>query len=127
MKGTVGSRIRERRKYLGLTQKELASKVILTEFNISKYERDYSSPDLETIKKLSDALECSVDYLVGKTDTPNAYHHEYNDDEVGRVELDYPYRLTPDEVKEMVETLKKYHFDIDSLIKDMREKENKGE
>lgn len=125
MTDTVGDRIRERRKFLEMTQKELANKVMLTEFNISKYERNYSSPDLETVKRLSEALGCSVDYLVGKVDVPTAYHHEYNDAEVGKVELDYPYRLTPDEVKEMVETLKKYRFDIDALIKDIREKENK--
>ena len=122
---TVGKRIKERRKLLDLTQKELATKVMLTEFNISKYERDYSSPDLDTIKKLSDALECSVDYLVGKIDIPNAYHHEYQDKEVGKVEIDYPYQLKPEEVEEMVNKLKEYHFDVDALVKDMREKEEK--
>ena len=121
----LGDRIKQRRVALDLTQEELGNKIDASKFTVSKYERDVNEPDMATLSKLSDVLECSIDFLAGKTDVPNAYHHEYNDEEVGKVELDYPYRLTPEEVKEMVETLKKYHFDIDALIKDMREKENK--
>ena len=35
---------------------------------------------------------------------------------------DYPYHLTPKEVEKMIETLKKYHFNVDALIDDMRNK-----
>ena len=92
---------------------------------ISKWEKGINIPDAETLRDLSGILECSVDYLVGKVDVPNAYHHEYNDKEVGKVEIDYPYQLKPEEVEEMVNKLKEYHFDVDALVKDMREKEKK--
>jgi len=118
-------RIKTRRKLLGFTQKELGDKIGASEFTVSKYERAVNEPDIYTLYLLSDVLECSVDYLVGKVDDPTAYHHVYNDAEVGKVEIDYPYQLKPEEVKEMVETLKRYHFDVDALIKDMREKEEK--
>ena len=121
----LGDRIKQRRVALNLTQEELGKKIDASKFTVSKYERGINEPDMATLNKLSDVLECSIDFLAGKTNVPYAYHHEYNDNEVGNIELDYPYQLKPEEVKEMVETLKKYHFDIDALIKDMREKENK--
>ena len=126
---SVGERIRERRKLLNLTQKELGAKLLLSEFNISKYERNYSNPDIDTLKKLSDALECSVDYLVGKTDNPNVQVIEYVDKELGPIEIgmnNYPYQLTPAEVEEMIQTLKKYHFNVEALIEDMRNKEKEN-
>ena len=102
---------------------------MLSEFNISKYERNYSNPDIDTLKKLSDALECSVDYLVGKTDSPTVQVIEYNDKELGHIEVgmdNYPYQLTPAEVEEMIQTLKKYHFNVEALIEDMRNKEKEN-
>lgn len=128
METSVGERIRERRKFLNLTQKELGNKLLLSEFNISKYERNYSSPDIDTLKKLSDALECSVDYLVGKVDSPSVQIVSYNDKELGHIEVgidNYPYQLTPKEVEEMITTLKKYHFNVDAIIEDMRNKDKK--
>lgn len=103
----LGDRIKQRRVALNLTQEELGNKIDASKFTVSKYERGVNEPDIVTLGKISDILECSVDYLIGKTDVPNAYHHEYNDKEAGKIEIDYPYRLTPDEVNEMVETLKK--------------------
>ncbi|WP_297634696.1 helix-turn-helix transcriptional regulator [uncultured Clostridium sp.] len=122
---SLGERIKTRRKELGLTQKELGSKVLLSEFNISKYERDYSSPDLETIAKLSDALDCTLDYLHGKTNNPNSNVYNYtedNDNITIDISKDYPYNLTPSEVSELVKLLKSYRFDVDSIIEEIKNK-----
>lgn len=116
---SLGERIKSRRKELGLTQKELGAKILLTEFNISKYERDYSKPDIDTLSKLSEALDCSVDYLVGKIDNPNSNSYQHNDI-ILEISKEYPYELTPDEVKELVTLLKDYRFDVDALIKDIK-------
>ena len=35
---------------------------------MGKYERDEMQPFIDTAKKLADALEVSIDYLVGKAD-----------------------------------------------------------
>lgn len=125
----INQRIKERRKYLKLTQKELGDKIGASEFTVSKYERGVNEPDMTTLKMLSDALNCSTDYLVGKTDKPNIQVIEYVDKELGHIEIgmeDYPYQLTPEEVEEMIQTLKKYHFNVEALIEDMRNK-NKNE
>lgn len=49
---TVGGNIRHLRKVLGLTQKELACLVGLTQAQISDYERGFRVPSLQTLDKL---------------------------------------------------------------------------
>lgn len=120
----IAERIKKRRVDLELTQKYVADKLNVSFQTISKYERGVNIPDSDMLLKISNILDCSTDYLVGKVDIPNHVHIEHNDPDVGMVEFNYPYKLTPAEVQEMVDTLKKYHFDIDALVEDMRKKEN---
>ena len=125
----VAERIKTRRAELQLTQKDIADRLKVTYQTISKYERGINIPDAETLKSLSDILQCSTDYLVGKTDSPTVQVIEYNDKELGRIEVgmdNYPYQLTPAEVEEMIQTLKKYHFNVEALIEDMRNKEKEN-
>ena len=61
-------RLRELRFDFGLTQRELAEKLSLTQTTIGKYERGELEPSIEVLKNLSGALECSVDYLIGHSD-----------------------------------------------------------
>ena len=49
---TVGGNIRHLRKELGLTQKELARRVGLTQAQISDYERGRRIPSLHSLDKL---------------------------------------------------------------------------
>ena len=122
----VAERIKTRRVELQLTQKDIADRLKVTYQTISKYERGINIPDAETLKSLSYILQCSTDYLVGKTDNPTVQVIEYNDKELGPIEIgmnNYPYQLTPDEVEEMIETLKRYHFNVEAIIEDMRNKE----
>ena len=52
-----GEEIRAARKRKGLTQKQLAEKMGVTETYISQYERDLRRPKPETVKRIADALE----------------------------------------------------------------------
>lgn len=58
------------RRALGLTQEELANKLYGKKSLISNYENGYSTPDIETLIKLADIFEISLDELVGR-DFPN--------------------------------------------------------
>lgn len=60
---TIGSRIKERRKELGLTQKELADKVGVQNSAIANYETGVSSPKEKVLYKLFEALDCDANYL----------------------------------------------------------------
>ena len=52
------------RKEKGWTQLELAEKLNVTDKAVSKWERDLSCPDINTISKLANILDVSVDELL---------------------------------------------------------------
>lgn len=59
------------RKELGLSQKDFAEKVNMTQQRISAYEKEKREPDIETIKQLANYFNVSTDYLLGKSDIRN--------------------------------------------------------
>jgi len=66
---TFGKRLTEVRKLRKLSQDELGKKVDVHGAVIGRYERDEVKPSIEMAKALAEALEVSLDYLVGSTDT----------------------------------------------------------
>ena len=61
-------RIQEARKRKGLTQKELAGRLGLSTGAIQQYELGTRSPKAVQLGRIADALNCSVDWLMGRTD-----------------------------------------------------------
>ena len=69
-KQTLGMMISSLRKEKGMTQLELAEKMGVTDKAVSKWERDLSFPDINSIPKLAEVFEVSVDELMQvKTET----------------------------------------------------------
>ena len=67
---TIGTRIKEKRRALGLTQDELAQKVGVTFQAVSKWENDSSYPDVVLMADVAQALNTTIDKLVtGKVET----------------------------------------------------------
>lgn len=64
MKKTLGMMISSLRKEKGMTQLELAEKMGVTDKAVSKWERDLSYPDLNSIPKLAEIFGVSVDALM---------------------------------------------------------------
>jgi transcriptional regulator with XRE-family HTH domain len=64
---TIGEHIMLLRKKKGLSQADLGKSVGTSGDIIGRYERDIMTPSIEVIIKIADALEVSIDYLVGKT------------------------------------------------------------
>lgn len=64
MKKTLGMMIAELRKEKGITQLELAEKMGVTDKAVSKWERDLSCPDINSLPMLADFLGVSVDELM---------------------------------------------------------------
>ncbi|MCP4456676.1 MAG: helix-turn-helix transcriptional regulator [Cytophagales bacterium] len=65
---TFGQKIAFSRKEKKMSQAELGKLSGINGDIIGKYERDEMKPSIETARKLSDALEVSLDYLVGDRD-----------------------------------------------------------
>ena len=61
---SIGETIENLRKQKGMTQSELAEKMNVTDKAVSKWERDLSCPDINTISKLADVLDVSVEELL---------------------------------------------------------------
>jgi len=62
----IGKKINTLRKEKGWSQTDLAKAIDASRDIIGKYERGENSPSIEMAVKLSDALNVSVDYLLGK-------------------------------------------------------------
>lgn len=56
----LGLMIREKRKEKGMTQKELAQQLHITDKAVSKWETGISFPDITLMEKLADALDVSI-------------------------------------------------------------------
>lgn len=72
----TGALIRERRKEKGLTQRELAERLHVTDRAVSKWERGLCAPDIALLEPLSEALDLSVLELISgervRTEEPEA-------------------------------------------------------
>ena len=61
----LGRRIARARRYVGLTQKDLADKVGVTAQAVSKWERGSACPDISILDEIAEALKVSVSELLG--------------------------------------------------------------
>jgi transcriptional regulator with XRE-family HTH domain len=62
----IGKIITDLRKAKEMSQADLANKTGISQVMVGKYERGDASPSIEVAKKMADALEVSLDYLVGE-------------------------------------------------------------
>lgn len=61
----IGSRIRERRRELGLTQEELGGSVYSKSF-VSQVEKAQTSPSLEALAFFAERLKCPIEWFVAE-------------------------------------------------------------
>ncbi|MCR5654405.1 MAG: helix-turn-helix domain-containing protein [Lachnospiraceae bacterium] len=62
-KKSLGRYISTRRKYMRLTQEEMAEKIGVSKSAIAKWETDGGLPDRDNLMRLSEAMNVSVDDL----------------------------------------------------------------
>ncbi len=71
-KQTLGTKIAALRKEKRMTQSNLAEKMGVTDKAVSKWERDLSCPDINSVPQLAEVLGVSVDELMqAKTELKN--------------------------------------------------------
>ena len=63
-KMTLGEKLKSARKSAGLTQEQLAEKLLVSRQAITKWEAGKGMPDIENLKQLSKLLNISIDYLL---------------------------------------------------------------
>ena len=77
----LGSRIKKERENLNLTREELAQKLNVSYSAIAMYEQGNREPNNSLLIKMRDIFNCSIDYLLGKTDIRNFEKTFYVDTE----------------------------------------------
>lgn len=60
----LGDRLKKLRAARGLSQQELSDKLNITRGTYAHYEVNKRQPDYETLKKISDFFNVSIDYLI---------------------------------------------------------------
>ncbi len=71
---SMGQIISTLRREKGMTQKEIADRLNITDKAVSKWERDLAYPDTQTIPKLAEILGISVEELLNAKSAPAAGH-----------------------------------------------------
>ncbi len=54
-----------------MTQQQLADKIDGAKSTIAMYENETRKPSMEVLIKLSEIFDCSIDYILGKSDIRN--------------------------------------------------------
>ncbi len=66
---TFAEKLKKARKNAGLTQEQLAEKLLVSRQAITKWESEKGLPDIENLKRLSQALGIGIDALLGSEET----------------------------------------------------------
>ena len=65
-------RLRKARELRGMTQTQLAAESGLPPSSVSHFEAGARKPSFDNLKRLATALDVTTDYLLGRSDTPDA-------------------------------------------------------
>lgn len=66
----IGERVQKLRRAFCMTGSQLAHRAGFHANTLLRIERDEGYPSMENLCKVADALRCSTDYLLGRTETP---------------------------------------------------------
>lgn len=69
---SMGEKISSLRKEKGMTQNDLAEKMNVTDKAVSKWERNLSCPDINSIQKLAEVLGTTVEELLNAQSKPKS-------------------------------------------------------
>ena len=111
-------RLRALREKANYKQQEFAKKLNISKSTYNNYEKGIRTPGPEIITRIAELLDTTVDYLYGRTDSPNnvVYHasqteasvlKEFGIDYIEGIKELQESGLTPEEFKELIELAKK--------------------
>lgn len=113
------NRIKILREELDMTQQELANKIDGAKSTVAMYESETRKPSMEILIKLSEIFNCSIDYILCKTDVRNTgeiIDDVLNEAMIGMSKKDY---------EKLTETQKKQIRDFALFVKNQNNEEKK--
>lgn len=115
------NRIKMLREEFNYTQQELADKLECSKSVIGLYESETRKPSMEVLIKLSEIFNCSIDYILGKSDIRNP--EKVQDDPLGLAKIGFSmdnYTPPTDTQREQIKGL------LEVILKDnKKDKEDK--
>jgi transcriptional regulator with XRE-family HTH domain len=73
----IGQRLKVLRESVGLSQSKLAELIGVRQSSINRYESGQSVPSIETFRWYADYFDVSLDYIFGRTDTPQGKLYQF--------------------------------------------------
>ena len=97
-----------RRKYLGLTQDELAKRVGTSKQMVSKYELGQRSPKVTMANAFAEALDTTLDELLGvdKADAESLFVEEVQEDPEIRIVTDMMKKMTKEQKQQVIDIIR---------------------
>lgn len=117
---TLGEKIKKLREQRGWTQAQAAEKLGVSSQVVSNYERDYRSPDKETLSRIAKMYHCTLDWLLGLSELSeqidNISPTPATDGKVSRAFLEFPEGINEEE-REYLEKQMKLQLEIFRSLK----------
>ena len=115
----LGKKIKEYRKLNNLTQQEFANKLGISRSTLSYYENGEVEPNIYTLLKLSEIMNCSIDYLfsiddIDNTDVKINYSSYINDNEKA---INTPKNNYIDELKKLLKKVERTFIELEQSKK----------
>lgn len=110
------NRIKFLREELNMTQQELADKLNGAKSTVAMYEKGDRKPSMEVLLKLSEIFDCSIDYLLGKSDIRNP--EEFNNDDLHIALSKEDKGVISDELKDKITEYAKFVIEQEKNKKD---------
>ena len=112
-------RLKALREDSDVLSKDFAKAMNVEPATVSNWEKGNRFPKEDMLIKIADYFNCSLDYLLGRTDNPDAivYSGTYNNQSVEfEVDKSYPHKLTPEDVANLIKQLEDVGFNVETLI-----------
>lgn len=94
------NRIKFLREELNMTQQELADKLDGAKSTVAMYEKGDRKPSMEVLLKLSEIFDCSIDYILGKSNIRNPENTELDKLQIGLSTKDYS-NISDEQIKQI--------------------------
>lgn len=116
---SFGNILKKLRQDYDFTQEDLAKKINTSRSNIANYENDKNMPSLDVLNKLSEIFNCSIDYLLGKSNirTPSS-NIDFSKDELHIALSAEDKGYISEDVKKAIENYAKFVIEEEKKKKD---------
>ena len=102
------NRIKSLREEFGYTQQELANKLDGAKSTIAMYENETRKPSLDILVKLSEIFNCSIDYILCKSNVRNSVEIQIDTDKINIGLSANDYENITDNQKKQIEEFAKF-------------------